>query len=236
MAKKKFKTIGVLGGMGAAASADFYLKLVEIAQKKYHAQHDDDFPPIWIYNLPVVGFDETGFINPTSVKNQLISSAKKLEAAGSNFIIIPCNTVHYFFKEIQASIKIPFISILKITADTIKKAGYKKIGLLNSQSTKQYNLYETAFKKLGVLTNSTTESEQLKVNKVIGNVIGGLQGQKDIKNLNSIITRFKKEGAEAVVLGCTELPLAFSQKNCDLPVFDTTALLAEASLYHAYGK
>jgi aspartate racemase len=145
--EQNFKTIGVLGGMGAAASADFYQSLVKIAQKKYGAENDDDFPAIWIYNLPITGFDETGFVDEESVKQQLITSVKKLESAGSDFIVIPCNTVHYFYKEMSESIKIPIISILEATALAVKKAGFKKVGLLNSQSTKNYHLYENIFDK-----------------------------------------------------------------------------------------
>lgn len=226
---KKFKTIGVLGGMGAAASADFYKQLVEIAQKKYGAQNDDDFPPMWIYNLPVKDFNEKGFVNPASVKKQLIKSAQMLEKAGSDFITIPCNTVHYFYKEIQDAVKIPVLNILDITVSAVKKSGFKKISLLNSLSTKNYKLYENAFKSQGITACVTTKEEQKKVNKTIGNVISGSQGKNDIAQLSKIIARHKKDGAQAVVLGCTELPLAFSQKNSKLKVFNTTALLAEAT-------
>lgn len=231
---EKNKTIGVLGGMGAAASADFYQSLVKIAQTKYHAQNDDDFPAIWIYNLPITGFDETGFVNLNSVKQQLLDSVKKLQMTGSDFIVIPCNTVHYFYKDMCQAVNIPIISILETTSSYVQKAGFKTVGLLNSQSTKQYQLYETALGKAGIKTLSTTEKEQPQVNQVIKNVIVGSQGQRDILELNKIIGQFKDKGAQAVILGCTELPLAFSQKDTDLPVFNTTDLLAEAALVFSY--
>lgn len=221
--------------MGAAASADFYSRLVEIAQKKFNAQNDDDFPPIWIYNLPVTGFDETGFVNPESVKNQLIETAKMLEKAGSDFIVIPCNTAHHFIVEIQSAINIPILSILEATAEVVKKTGLDKVGLLNSLSTKNYRLYETVFEKRNIVVCSTSDEEQLEINKVIGHVIGGRQGKEDVDHLNKIIGRYKSEGAQGVVLGCTELSLAFSQKHTDLPVLDTTELLAEAALRQSFG-
>lgn len=231
---KNYKTIGILGGMGAAASANFYQSLVQIAQKKFHAENDDDFPAIWIYNLPITGFDETGFVNLENVKLQLIESLKKLEATGSDFIVIPCNTVHYLLETMRESIKIPILSILEITAKAVQKEGFKKVGLLNSQSTGQYQLYEKTFEKLGIATCSATNKEQLQVNEIIRHVMAGSQGQQDIDELNKIIQRFQEQGAQTIILGCTELPLAFSQKNCLLPVFNTTTILAEASLVYSF--
>jgi aspartate racemase len=231
---KKFKTIGVLGGMGAAASADFYTQLVKIAQEKYKAEADDDFPPIWIYNLPVTGFNETGFVDPESVKNQMINANKNLAFAGSDFIVIPCNTAHYFYKEMQAAVAVPILSILEVTLKAVKDSGFTKVGLINSQSTKIFNLYEKTFQKNHIETISTTDEEQTKVNKVISNVISGLQGKSDIEQLKIIINRYKQNNIQAIVLGCTELPLAFSQKDCVLPLFNTTKLLADAALRHSY--
>ncbi len=234
--KKIKKTIGVLGGMGAAASANFYQKLVEIAQKDYGAIEDDDFPAIWIYNLPIQGFDETGFVDPEFVKSQLVESVKKLESIGSDFIVIPCNTVHHFIAEMRNAINIPIISIIETAVKFANDSGYKKVGLLNSESTKNLKLYETACIEHAIATLTATDSEQSEINNVILNVIGGKQGEKDAVALQKIVDRYKNDGAESVVLGCTELPLAFSQENCDLPVLNTITLLAKAALQHAYTK
>lgn len=220
--------------MGAAASADFYMQLVRIAQKKYEAEADDDFPPIWIYNLPVTGFNETGFVDPESVKNQMINTIKHLAGAGSEFIVIPCNTAHYFYEEMQATVLIPILNILEITARAVKNAGFSKVGLVNSQSTKLFNLYEKVFQNNHIETVSTTEAEQIQVNKIISNVISGLQGKSDVEELKNVVNRYKQSGVQAIVLGCTELPLAFSQKDCELPLFNTTELLADAALRHSY--
>ena len=228
--KKKFKKIGVFGGMGAAASADFYRRLVEVAQKDYHAVADSDFPEMWIYNLPVRDFDETGFVNPESVKNQLIASVKKLQVAGSDLIVIPCNTAHYFYEDMQQATHVPILNILDITANVVLKSGYKKVGLLNSQSTRKYQLYETVLAKRGIVTISTNDQEQREVNVVIGNVIVGNQGKLDIDILRKIIGRYQQEGAQAIVLGCTELPLAITQDHCDLPLVSSTAILAGEAL------
>jgi len=230
------KTIGVLGGMGAAASADFYQYLVRLSQTKYHAEQDHDFPEMFIYNLSMTGFDETGFVDPESVKNQLIAGVKKLEAAGSDFIVIPCNTVHHFFVEMQAAVYIPILNIVDVVADVAKQQGYARVGLLNSQSTRLYRLYETALAKEGIEVFSTTDSEQHEVGRVISHAIAGTQGEEDKTLLKKIIHRYSEQGAQAVVIGCTELPLAISQENTDTPLLNSTKLLAEEALRFAYGK
>lgn len=232
ISRKKF--IGILGGMGAAASADFYLRLVQIAQRDYGAEQDCDFPPMFIYNLPLIGFDETGFKDVAGVRNQLIAGIKKLGAAGSDFIVIPCNTVYYLYSDLQAASAVPIINIIEATVKAVKRAGYKKVGLLNSQSTRHYKLYESAFMRQGIETASAGDGEQKKVNEAILHVISGAQGQNDIRALQVIISRFKEAGAEAIILGCTELPLAITQGDCILPLFSSTNILAVAALDLAY--
>lgn len=234
--KKEFKTIGVLGGMGAAASANFYQEIVKIAQEKYNATEDTDFPPMFIYNLPLSGFGETGFLDEEAVKNQLLEGVKKMEIIGVDFIVIPCNTVHYFFNEMQQSIKIPIISILEVTAEAVQKSLYKKVGILSSRSTKEYKLYENILNQKKVDTISSTEDEQKIVDKVIGSVIAGKQNMNDIALLQQIIFRFKKEGVESVILGCTEIPLAISQKDSDIPLLSTISLLADSALAYSFNK
>lgn len=234
--KQEFKTIGVLGGMGAAASANFYQEIVKIAQEKYKASEDTDFPPMFIYNLPLSGFGETGFLDEDLVKSQLLEAVKKLESIGVDFIVIPCNTVHHFFNEMQQNIKIPILSILEVAAETIQKNSYKKVGILSSRSTKEYQLYENILNKKDVDTISTNEDEQEIVDKIIGNVIAGKQNMSDTALLQEIIARFKKEGAESVILGCTEIPLAISQKDSDVPLQSTISLLAEAGLVYSFNK
>lgn len=232
----KIKTIGVLGGMGAAATADFYSHLVAAAQKIYKAQNDDDFPPMWIYNLPIKDFDETGFVDAGSVKKQLLASVKKIESVGCDFIVIPCNTVHYFYTDMQAAIRIPILSIIEATTEAVKKKDHKKVGLLTSQSTRKYQLYEQELAKRGIEIVSALDDEQAVINRIIGRVISGGQGEGNLADLQTIIGRFERNGAGAVILGCTELPLAISQKDCELPLFSSNALLAEAALGYAYGK
>lgn len=232
--KQELKTIGVLGGMGPATSADFYRRVIEIAQRDYHAEQDTDFPPMFIYNMPLAGFDETGSIDDEHIRAQLIVGVQKIEKAGSDFIVIPCNTVHAFYDDMQVSVHIPIINILDVTVKSVEQNGYQKVGLMSSESTRKYHLYENAFTKQGIAVVLATDREQKEINRVILHVMAGRQGKEDISRLRSIVSRFAREGAQAIILGCTELPLAISPEDMVLPLFSSTALLADAAVRYSY--
>ena len=142
---KKNKTIGILGGMGPEASANLYSKMIKYTQHEYGAVQDSDYPPIIIYSMPLLGFDETGIVDQDSVKMQLIEGVRKLENAGCDLIIIGCNTVHIFFDEMQAAVNIPILNIVEETKKKVVDFGCKKVGLFASESTSKTKLYQKRF-------------------------------------------------------------------------------------------
>lgn len=235
MKGKPLKSIGVLGGMGATVSADFYVDLVRRAQRDYGATEDSDFPAMLIYNLPAVGFDETGFTDVELMKRQLIDSVRLLEKGGSDFIVIPCNTVHLLADDMQAALGIPLLSIVDVVAKKLTREGRKTVGLVSSKSTRDTGLYEQALRKNGITTLSVTDEEQQELNAIIGSVMKGTHAKEEEATLAKIMRRLVTDGAEAVVLGCTELPLAVGTTQLNVPLYSSNALLAEAALEKAYG-
>lgn len=227
---KKQKTIGILGGMGPMASANLYYKIIAAAQDKYQAEQDLDFPPMIIYSMPLFGFNETGFVDPDLVKNQLIEGVKKLEKAGSDFIIIACNTVHYFYDQMQKSINIPILSVIDETVNFAKKEGFKKVGILSSESTWKLQIYQNKLAKSGIEALSVLEKQQKILNEAILNIMAGVHGKKDTRAINMIIESFIKQGAESVILGCTEIPMAIHQDDTEIPLLDSIQIIAEAAL------
>lgn len=227
---QKNKTIGVLGGMGPAASASLYQKMVKYAQYVYNAVQDSDYPPIIIYSLPLQGFDETGIVDEGLVKSQLIEGVKKLEAAGCDLIIIGCNTVHHFYENIQAAVKVPVLNIIEETKKKVLASGYKKVGLFASESTNRLELYQKRFASAGIEVISPSNEQQRVLNKVIENVMGGNQGPSDIIALKDVARDYAKQGAEAIVIGCTEIPLAINQTHTDIKLFDTTEIIVQAAV------
>ena len=127
------KIIGVLGGMGPESTAIFYQELIKQCQKLYDAKYDEDYPKIFLYNLPIPKIVE-GIEAVKKTLQVLINGAKKLESIGVDFIVMPCNTAHYFYEDMKKEISIPFLSITEETARKVKFEKFSKVGLL---STKQ---------------------------------------------------------------------------------------------------
>lgn len=187
-------------------------------------------------SLAMSGFDETGIVNEELVKNQLIEGVKKLEGAGADFIIIACNTVHVFYTEMQSAVKIPILNIVEETKKRVLEAGFKKVGLFSSESTNKLGLYQNNFKQSGIDVISANDEQQNLLNNIIENVMGGKQDIKDVEILENISAEYSVHGAEAVVVGCTEIPLAINQSQTDVKLFDTTQIIAELAVDFSLNK
>lgn len=232
----KFKTIGILGGMGPAASSNLYSKTIRYTQHQYGAVQDCDYPPLIIYSLPLIGFDETGIVNKTLVKKQLIEGVRKLETAGCDLIIIGCNTVHIYFDEMQSAVKIPILNIIEETKNIVRGFGYKKVGLFASESTNKLKLYQKRFADSGIEVVSPDSKQQKVLNRVIEHVMGGNQKEEDIIALKDIARDYLEHGAEAIVMGCTEIPLAINQAHTDIKLFDTIEIIVQTAVDYSLAK
>ena len=234
MTKNKYKTIGILGGMGPMASANLYKKIVEIAQRQFGAEQDYDFPPIILYSLPLVDFDETGFVNEGSVLKQLYQGVKKLEDSGADFIIIACNTVHYFQDKLQEQTKIPIVSIIDEAIKEVIDSKVKTVGLLTSESTRALKIYEKRLNKSNVKTVSASDDQQRQINKLILDTMGGNVTKRDKQGLFSIADNLTDKGAQGIVIGCTELPLIINGDDLNIKTFNTSDIIARVALEIAY--
>ena len=224
---KKYKTIGILGGMGPEATADLYLRIIQLFQQKYGAIYDSDFPEIIIVNLPLPDVVEnTG--EQSKAREMLIEGLKKLERAGADFVAIPCNTVAYYIKEMQDAVSIPVVNILQETANEVIKANVKKVGLLGTETTIKSNIYANVLKDFQVLI--LDEIEQKKTTKIIVNILAGRKTVGDKEKLVEFIRKLKNCGADKIILGCTELPLLIREND---DVFDTLEILAKSIIERA---
>lgn len=223
------EVIGVLGGMGPEASANLYTKIIRYAQDRYDAVQDSDYPPVIIDSLTLKDFDETGIVNADSVKHQLIDGVKKLEDAGCGLIIIGCNTVHVFYDAMQAAVSIPILNIVAETRKRVAASEFGTVGLFASQSTCEMSLYQDGFAP-GITVIPPTTAQQAVMNRVIERVMGGRQNERDVIALKDIARDFVGRGAGAMVLGCTEIPLAISQIHTDVKLFDTLEIIVESAV------
>jgi len=227
----KNKTIGILGGMGAAASARLYSEIVRISQETYGARRDCDFPPMLLYSLPLAGLEAGGLTaqGAEGAQSQLTAGVKKLEQGGSDFVVIPCNTVHYFYDAIQSAVNIPVLSLIEETVNEVARGRYGCVGVLCTKSTSKWGLYSKELDKRGIGVVAVNAQQQKEITQIIHRVIGGIQGVGDRRILQGIIQDLSKRGAEGVVLGCTELPLVISQEEASVRIFDTIRILAQTA-------
>ncbi|MFH1089826.1 MAG: amino acid racemase [Candidatus Uhrbacteria bacterium] len=231
----KKKIIGVLGGMGPESTAIFYHALIQQCQKQYGVQYDSDYPEIFIYNLPIPDVVE-GLTKPEETLAALIGGAQKINSIGVDFMVMPCNTAHYFYPGMAKAISIPFICIFLATAKKIKSRGYTKVGFLSTETTVKYKSYDKDFEKNGIELVLPESDDKESLTKIIMNILAGRKLDSDKEVLKQIIERLKTRGAKAIVLACTDLPILLKQEDVDIEVFDTVEILAEATIQYSIGK
>jgi aspartate racemase len=165
-----------------------------------------------------------------SLASTLADSINKTARAGAEFAIIPSNTVHLVFEETAAKAKIPLLSILDVTAGHCKKAGYRRVGILGTAPTMQHRLYDRPLKACGIEAVYPDPDDQAALTNIILNeLVRGIFLDATTACLEGMAQKLAKE-ADAIVLGCTELPLVMTEAGCRTALVDTTRILAHAAL------
>lgn len=160
----------------------------------------------------------------------LADSVNKTAQAGAEFAIIPSNTVHLVFEEMAAKTTIPVLSILDVTAGHCRKAGYKRVGILGTSQTMHHRLYDRPLARYGIETAYPDEAEQAALTRIIvEELVRGIFLDATTARLEGMARALAKE-ADAIVLGCTELPLVMTEAGCRTALVDTTRILAHAAL------
>ncbi len=227
------KTIGLIGGMSWESSIEYYRIINQSVREKLGGVHSAkcimvsvDFAEI--ERLQHQGkWEETGQI--------LIESAKSLEKSGADFIVLCTNTMHKVAEEIQAHVQLPFLHIADATAQRVIDSGIRKVALLGTRFTMEEDFYKGRLvQKYGLSVLIPNPEEREVIHNVIYNelVVGRIQPQSREQFLK-IIARMVGEGAEGIILGCTEIGLLVKQSDCPVPAFDTTRIHAEAAVAFA---
>lgn len=222
----KYKTIGIIGGQGPVSTADLYMRIVKYYQDNFRARYVRDFPPMIIFSVPTPDLVES--VEDEKTTFSLIAEAiQKLEKDGSNFIIIACNSLQYYIEKLQTLVKIPIIGIVPIVTKYVIGNGYKTVGILATDTTIKKDVYGKFLKSSGVKLIIPNEKDQLAVEEIILNEIGGTASNEDSGKLKNVISNLQEEGAEGVLLACTELPLVIKQSEVNVPLIDCNKLYAE---------
>lgn len=228
------KTIGIIGGMGPLATVDLYRRIV----LRTEASKDQDHIHVLIdsnTNIP----DRTKAIisNGEDPTVELIKSAKMLEEAGANFLIMPCNTAHYFIDRLKENVGIPFVNMLEETVKyTYDKYGKDiVVGIMATDGTIKSKIYEDYYNKLSIKT-VIPEKTQEKIMKFIYDVIKSGKYDEGTDLLFECVEELKDMGAQAFLLGCTELSSAQYLYNFEGPFINPMEVLTEVSIKCAGGK
>ncbi len=221
------KSLGIIGGLGPETTSEFYLDIVFSCQKK----NKDHRPHIMISSVPLpYEIEEDAILYNKGIERCLaflLEEAKRLEKAGADLIVMPCNSLHIFIEKIRDAVDIPVLSIVKETVGFLKGKGYAKVGIVSTSATIKNRLYEDAFEEAGIDFAAPDDFQQERMGKFIINLVKGMQNNKDREELIKIIGDFKD--VDCVVLACTDLQLLIP-KFPGIEIYDTMKILADATV------
>jgi aspartate racemase len=232
------KTIGILGGMGPEATAHFFSLII----KHTAAAKDQDHVPVLIYNLPQIPERTPAILGkgPSPVP-LLRKGVRTLARAGADFIAVPCISAHAFLPEIRRASPVPILSLLDEALASAKKRnpGLKRAGLLASTGTVRLGLFTKTFAKAGIEIMAPTDKEQAIVMEAVfgkRGVKAGFTEGRPKKLVLDVARRLIKRGAEAIIAGCTEIPLVLKDEDIPVPLIEPMQIAAQASIVKAgYG-
>ena len=229
------KTIGLIGGMSWESSIEYYRIINEEVRKRLGGLHS---AKCIMYSVDFAEIEkmqqEARWKDATAA---MVDAAKHLERGGADIILICTNTMHKMADDVQKKIKIPLLNIADAAAAKIREKGMEKVGLLGTKFTMEQDFYKGRLvKKHSIAVIIPDEKDRQIVHDIIFKELCCGQRKADSKaKLKKIISKLVEEGAEGIVLGCTELPLILSQKDFKTLIFDTMEIHAIAAVDFALG-
>ncbi len=224
------KTIGLIGGMSWESSAEYYRLLNESIRARFGGLHS---APCLLLS---VDFEEIAALQRAgdwpALTARMIDCALKLEGAGAELLLICTNTMHRMAEEVQAAVTIPLVHIADATAARVHRDGFRRVGLLGTLYTMEQEFYRTRLARdFGLDVLIPEEADRQSVHQVIfSELCLGQTLDASRQMYREIIGRLVERGAEAIILGCTEIMLLIGPEDSPVPLFDTTAIHVQAAL------
>lgn len=226
------KIVGVIGGLGPEATLDFYAKVLALTP----AARDQDHLHLIIDSNPgVPNRNEAVAGTGPSPGPILAEMAVRLERAGADFLVMACNAAHAFQGEITAAVSVPFVSIIEetVTATLGRSPNLERVGVLASSGCLDAKLYQNAFAQHGVKVFVPEGTERETFMSLLYRVKAGDKGAEVRKTMCALADSLIGWGAEAIVAGCTEVPLVLGGQDLPRPFIDSSAVLAERTVRYA---
>ena len=229
------KKIGMLAGMSWESSIEYYRIVNEEVKQALGGLHSAECVMV------SVDFDEYEKYQMSGdwqkATERMIEVARSIENGGADFLLICTNTMHKMADEVQAAIQIPLLHIVDATAKEINAKGLHKIGLLGTKFTMEEDFYVDRLKTQGLEVLIPDQEERDIVHRIIyEELVLGKILQSSIKEYKKIIEKLVRNGAQGIVLGCTEIGLLVKQNDYPIPLFDTTYVHAKAAVAVALDK
>jgi aspartate racemase len=231
--RKPVATVGVLGGMGPEATVDFMAKVIALTP----AEKDQDHIRMLVDNNPGIPNRQAAILaNGEDPRPVLAAMAAGLQAAGADFLVIPCNTAYVFRDAVNEVASIPLISIIDVTVVATIKSGAAKVGILATEGCLAAGLYQAALAEAGLELLAPTVDELATFTTLIQRIKVGDQGEDVSASMRLLARALVDRGAEAIIVGCTEIPLVLTESMLDVPLISSTDLLAQETVLLALGE
>lgn len=228
------KTIGLIGGTGWVSSVEYYRLINEGVNKKLGGL---DFAKCILYSLNYGEVARLQQKNKDLILPMLEDVAEKLVQSGADGLALCANTLHMYYNQLAEKLPIPIVHIAEATAKEIKKNTFSKVGLLGTQLTMEGDFYTGVLRKNGIETLVPEKEDRVYINEKITTELFHLQFKEETrKRFLEIMTNLNLKGADAIILGCTEIPLLIKPEHTNLPLFDTLEIHANAIVDFMLGE
>ncbi|WP_458097984.1 aspartate/glutamate racemase family protein [Roseomonas sp. WA12] len=230
------KVIGLIGGMSWESSAEYYRIINQTVRSRLGGLRSARCL-MWSFDFgEIEALQHAGRWDDAAA--EMIAAARRLEGGGADFVVICTNTMHRMADDVEAAIGLPLLHIADPTAERIKGAGLRKVGLLGTAFTMEQDFYKgrlADWHGLEVLVPG--DADRALIHQVIyEELVQGRVEPSSRQVYREVITRLVERGAEAIILGCTEIMLLVRPEDSPVPLFDTTAIHAEAAVDLALGE
>ena len=219
------KTIGLIGGMSWESTVTYYQLVNETVKRELGGLHS---AKVLLYSVDFAEIEEYQAKGEWEKSAEVLAeAAANLEQAGADFIVICTNTMHKVAPQISRRISIPILHIAEATAEELKKKGISRVGLLGTKYTMTQDFYKTKLTDAGIeVVIPDAEGVELVNGVIYQELCLGIISDASRQKLRAIIAQLEQDGAQGVILGCTEIGLLIRQEDVTLPVFDTTLIHA----------
>ena len=223
------KTLGIIGGMSPESTTLYYRIINREVNRRLGDNHSADIMMHSVDFEEVVRLQKSGDWEAAGAL--LAASATKLEGAGAQLLLVATNTMHKVAPAIERATTVPLLHVVDATATAIQRQGLQRVGLLGTTFTMSDGFYTERMAAQGIQTIVPAEPEQAETNRIIFEQLClGRVEPEAVQYLQQVITGLKEQGAQGVILGCTELCLAVDEDKTPLPVFDSTTIHALAAV------